>query len=121
MEISGRLLQARVLLRDQQHGELTEVTVVDNVKLQETQTALPGDLPLLVTGQWLHATEANSPQAKVTVKGEPAHMEGRGMSLTGPNIHIDRGANLLTMEGPGRMEKFLDRDLENRPLSQPGT
>ena len=144
MEISGRLLQARVLLRDkqpgesteitgdpvaaakareerdQQHGELTEVTVIDNVKLQETQTALPGELPLLVTGQWLHATEANTPRTKVTVKGEPAHMEGRGMSLTGPNIQIDRGANLLTMEGPGRMEKFLDRDLEDRPLSQPG-
>ncbi len=48
-------------------------------------------------------------------------MEGRGMSLTGPNIHIDRGANVLTMEGPGRMEKFLVRDLEDRPLSQPGT
>ena len=121
MEISGRLLQARVLLRDQQHGELSEVTVIDNVKLQETQTALPGDLPLLVTGQWLHATEASSPQSKITVKGEPAHMEGRGMSLTGPNIHIDRGANVLTMEGPGRMEKFLDRDLENRPLKQAGT
>lgn len=121
LEISGRLLQARVLLRDQQHGDLTEVTVVDNVKLQETQTAQPNDLPLLVTGQWLHATEASSPQAKVTVKGEPAHMEGRGMSLTGPNIQIDRGTNKLTMEGPGRMEKFLDRDLENRPLSQAGT
>ncbi len=117
IEIRGRLLQARVLLRDQQQGDLTEVTVTDNVKLQETQTALPGDLPLLVTGQWLHATEANSPQAKVTVKGEPAHMEGRGMSLTGPNIHIDRGANVLAMEGPGRMEKVLDRDLENRPLN----
>ena len=121
LEIDGRLLQARVLLADQQHGELTEVTVVDNVKLRETQTAAPGDLPLLVTGQWLHATEANTPQVKVTVKGEPAHMEGRGMSLTGPDIHIDRGANRLTIEGPGRMEKFLDRDLENRPLSQPGT
>ena len=121
MEIRGRLLQARVLLRDQQNGDLTEVTVVNNVNLRETQTALPGDLPLLVTGQWLQATQASSPQAKITVKGQPAHMEGRGMSLTGPNIHIDRGANLLTMEGPGRMEKFLDRNLENRPLSQPGT
>ena len=121
MAISGRLLQARVLLHDQQQGELTEATVVDNVRVEETQTAKPDDLPLLVTGQWLHATEAGSPQAKVTVTGAPAHMQGRGMSLTGPNIHIDRGANRLTMEGPGWMEKFLDRDLENRPLSQPGT
>jgi len=145
MEISGRLLQARVLLRDQQQGdlvevktdnqqlttdnrhrdqqqgELTEVMVIDNVKLRETQTALPGDLPLLITGQWLHATEASSLRAKVTVKGEPAHMEGRGMSLTGPNIQIDRGANTLTMKGPGRMEKLLDRDLENQPLKQAET
>ncbi len=107
-----------MLLRDQQHGDLTEVTVVDNVKLQETQTALPGDRPLLVTGQWLHATEANSPQAKVTVKGEPAHMEGRGMSLTGPNIHIDRGANVLSMEGPGRMEK-VPRSRPGKPAPEP--
>ena len=121
LEINGRLLQARVILQDQQHGDLTEVTVVDHVNLRETQTAAPGDLPLVVTGQWLHATEASSPQAKVTVTGEPAHMEGRGMSLTGPNIHIDRGANVLSMEGPGQMDKLLDRDLENRPLSQAGT
>jgi lipopolysaccharide export system protein LptA len=135
LEIIGRLLQARVLLRDrgptvlrgegkpsaEQQGELTEVTVVDNVRLRETQTASPSDKPLLVTGQWLHATEANSPQAKVTVKGEPAHMEGRGMSLTGPNIFIDRGGNVLKMEGPGAMEQFLDHDLENHPLKEGST
>ena len=48
-------------------------------------------------------------------------MEGRGMSLTGPNIDIDRAANLLTMEGPGRMEKLLDHDLDGQPLSKPET
>jgi len=121
LEISGRLLQARVLLRDREHGDLTEIKVIDNVKLRETQTAQARDLPLLVTGQWLHATDASSLQAKVTVKGEPAHMEGRGMSLTGPNIQIDRGANTLKMDGPGQMERFLDSDLENRPLSRAET
>ena len=120
MEINGRLLQARVLLHDWQFKELTEVTVVENVRLVETQTALPDEKPLLITGQWLWAAEANSPRAKVTVIGEPAHMEGRGMGLTGPNIHIDRGTNVLSMEGAGQMDKVLDRDLENRPLSRPG-
>jgi hypothetical protein len=118
LEISGRLLQACLLMRDQQHGELSEVTVTDNLKLQETQTALPTDLPLLVTGQWLHVTQASSPQAKIAVRGKPAHMEGRGMSLTGPSIDIDRGANTLIMDGAGWMERLLDRDLENRPLTQ---
>ncbi len=121
LEISGRLVQARVVLHEKQQGELTEATVTDGVRVVETQTAQVNDLPLLVTGDWLHATDANSPQAKVNVQGKPAHMEGRGMSLTGPSIAIDRGANLLTMDCPGEMEKFLDRDLENRPLSRPGT
>ena len=40
------------------------------------------------------------------------------MSLTGPNIYIDRGANMLTMEGPGWMDSLLDPNLMNRPLGQ---
>jgi hypothetical protein len=48
-------------------------------------------------------------------------MQGRGMALTGPSIVIDRGANLLTMQGSGEMEGLLDHDLENRPLGRPGT
>lgn len=121
LDISGRLVKARVVLHDRQQGELTEAEVVDGVQVVETQTREINDLPLLVTGDWLHATEANSPQAKVTVRGKSAHMKGRGMSLTGPEINIDRGANLLTMSCSGEMERSVDRDLENRPLSRPST
>ena len=120
MEVSGRLLEAHVTLRDRQQGDLTEVTVTDRVQLRETQTEHPADLPLIVTGDSLHAIDANLPRAKVTVVGKPAHMEGRGMNLTGPTIAIDRGANRLTMDGAGNLERTLDRDLENRPLSHPG-
>ena len=122
VEISGRLLQARVTMRDQQHGDLTEVTVIDNVKAARDpdgparRSAAVGHRPMAAR----HGGQLAAGQGS-TVKGEPAHMEGRGMSLTGPNIHIDRGANLLRMEGPGRMEKFLDHDLENRPLKPTGT
>jgi hypothetical protein len=121
MEVSGRLLQAHVVLRDRQQGDLSEVTVIDRVHLQETQTAQPGELPVVVTGDRLDATDANLPQAKVIVVGKPAHMEGRGTSLTGPSIAIDRGANRLTMEGAGTMERAVDRDMDNRPLSRPST
>ena len=121
MEVCGRAIEANVTLHDRRQGDLTEVTVIDHVHLQETQTEHPGDLPLLVTGNTLHAIDANTPRAKVTVFGEPAQMEGRGMSLTGPTIAIDRGANRLTMDGTGFLERTLDRDLENRPLSHPST
>jgi hypothetical protein len=120
MEVSGRLLQANVALRDRKEGDITDVTVIDRVRLLETQTEHPGDLPLVVTGNTLHATDANSPHAKVLVVGKPAHMEGRGTSLTGPSIAIDCGANRLTMEGAGTLERAVDHDMDNRPLSRPG-
>lgn len=120
VDIAGRLLQARVLLHDQQQGELTEVTITDNVRLQETETSVPSDKPVLVTGQWLHAADANQPQANVVVKGEPAHFEGRGLDITGPNIQVDRGANVLKVDGPGQMHLPMDHDMEGRPLNKPG-
>ncbi len=116
MEIVGRLLQARVVMTDRQKGDLTEATVIDNVVLRETRTAQPGDIPLIVTGQRLAATNANTPQAKVVVIGEPAHMEGRSLKLTGPVIELDRGTNRLTMHGPGEMELPIDRDMKGQPL-----
>ena len=91
-----------MVLHDRQQGELTDATVIDGVRLVETQTAQIGDLPLLVTGGSLCATEANSPQAKVTVLGKPAHMEGRGMSLTGPSIAIDAAPTCSPWTVPAR-------------------
>lgn len=119
LEILGSLLQARVRTHEQQQAELLELTVDGNVHFAETQTAAPNEQPLLVTGQRLHVSEANGPNAEATVTGAPAHFEARGLSLTGPNIHFERGANRVGMEGPGRMQAPVDRDMEGRPLPRP--
>ena len=120
LEIRGHLLQARVLLREQQQGELMELTVDGNVHFAETQTAQPNDQPLLVTGKRLHVVDANTPNAAVTVTGEPAHFQGRGLGLTGSNINLHRGANRVWVEGAGQMQVPLDHDMQGRQLREPG-
>jgi hypothetical protein len=118
-EILGRLLHARVLLHDQQPGELLELKVEDKVRFTETQTALASDRPLLVTGDRLHVTDANRPETTVVVTGRPAHVEGRGLGLTGTNINVRRSENLAWIDGPGQMDVPLNQDMEGRPLSNP--
>ena len=127
MEITGRVLRARVVLTDMKpkdvtagRAELVKLTIEGQARLAETQTALPGERPLLVTGDVVQADDANGPGAVVTIVGRPAHFEGRGLSLTAANIHLDRGANRLWIDGGGRMQTPLDRDLQGQPLRTPG-
>ena len=43
------------------------------------------------------------------------------MLLSGPNINLHGSSNRLGIDGPGRMQLPLKKDLEGRPLAQPGT
>jgi lipopolysaccharide export system protein LptA len=118
--INGRTVRAKVIMRDAQHTDLAELMMEDNVRLVETQTAAPGERPLMVAGERLHVVDAYAPYAAVTIAGSPARFEGRGLSLTGPNINLNRGTNRLWIDGPGRMGLPLDRDLQNRPMPNGG-
>jgi lipopolysaccharide export system protein LptA len=118
LEISGRVLEAKVLRREPTN-EISELTVIDNVRFRETQTAQPNEEPVLVTGTRLHVTDANLPSAAATVVGTPARFEGRGLRLSGPNINLNRGQNRLWVTGPGQMEVPVDRDLQGQPLAGP--
>jgi lipopolysaccharide export system protein LptA len=121
-EVIGRLMRARVEMV-QQKAELAELTVDGAARFAETQTAQPGERPMLVTGERLHVADANLPQTAITVTGapdRPAHFEGRGMGLNGPNINLNRGGNRLWIDGGGQMQLPLDRDLQGQPLRTPG-
>jgi lipopolysaccharide export system protein LptA len=119
LRISGRLLRARMLLRDNGPSALCELTAEDGVELVETQTKLPDERPLLVRGDRLHVVDADKPYTAVTVTGQPAHFQARGLALTGSNISLNRGTNRLWIDGPGQMDLLVDRDLEGRPLRSP--
>jgi len=117
--VEGGSLQA-TLLRSAAGSELAMLTVEDNVRIRETQTVEPGAKPVIITGDQVCVFDASKPTMSATVKGNLAHVEGRGMSLSGPNIHINCGTNKLEVQGPGGMELPLDRDFQGRPLSRAG-
>ncbi len=128
LEIHGRRLLAEILLpadlkpggmSGSSQAELSELTVEDNVSFRETRTARPDERPLLITGKWLKVGRANRPDATARVLGQPAHFEGRGLSLTGSNLNLDGKTNHLWIDGPGRMEVLVDRDMEGKPLATP--
>jgi len=119
-DISGRRLRLRVSLAGEE-PEVTEALVEDGVRLVQTQVARPEDKPLLVTGDHVHLVQPTPETGVVTVHGtdtQPAHVEARGLTLDGQVIHLDRGANRLRIDSPGRMTYPIDRDLEGNLLDQ---
>jgi hypothetical protein len=110
-DVVGRLFQARVTLGGPQ-ATVSRLKIEDNVQLLQTQTARPGERPIVIRGDSLDATNLNSPQTLVRVVGRPARFEGP-LAITGPNINVDSAANRVSIDGPGQMEIPL-------PPSPPG-
>jgi lipopolysaccharide export system protein LptA len=117
--VLGNLLRCRVAMRGEQ-AELSKLMVDGQVRCQETQTTQPNEQPLLIVGDRIQVLDVSQPHATVTITGAPAHFEYRGLGLTGTNINLNRGTNRLWIDGAGRMDLVVDRDLEGRPMSQPG-
>src|SRR5262249_23640725 len=87
--------------------------------LQETQTAKPGERALEVTGDFVHATQTEPDAGQVTVTGNPAHVEGRGLSLTGAAVNLDQQTNKVWIDGRGVMTLIAERDMQGEKLSRP--
>ncbi len=113
------MLKAQVVL-SATSSELAELVIEENASLVETQTDVPGQRPVVITGDQVRVLDASKPTMSARVTGNLAHVEGRGMSMSGPNIHLNCGTNQLLIQGPGRMELPLDRDFQGRLLSRPG-
>jgi hypothetical protein len=119
VEVTGRLLRARVLFSGQQ-ATVSDLSIEDGVQFLETQTSRPDERPLLIRGDRLDAANLSAAGGSLTITGRPARFEGRGLGLTGSNIRLDRGQNRLWIEGAGQMDLPMAADLEGRPLAVPG-
>jgi lipopolysaccharide export system protein LptA len=126
-KISGGVLRARVTTQNEENPALAEITIEDRVRLEESQTAATDERPVLILGDRLHGLDLSYPSATVSIVGNPAHFEGRGIALNGANIHLDRGANRLWIDGPGRMDLPLSSQaagqalMPGQPINMQGT
>ena len=95
-----------------------DITVDGKVYLSETQTATPGDLPLMVTGTKLRVQNASLPSAAIRISGEPSNVQARGLNMTGAEIQMNRASNRIWMNGPGWMTLPVDRESDGRPAQK---
>lgn len=112
---------ARMLINvEGQAMRVREVVVEKNVKLTETKTRLPSELPLLIQGDNLQLTQTTPTSSLVVVTGSPAYVEARGMTLSSGKLTLDRPnpqSNLLGVPGQGVMTLPMDKDLQGRPTA----
>jgi len=113
--VEGELLRAQVALVGEK-SEVAKLRVEGNAQVVETQTNRPHQKPIRVLGSLIEVTNASKPYAAVTLSGNPAQFEGRGLRLVGPSIQLNRGTSHLSVAGPGQMEILVPRDLQGRPI-----
>lgn len=112
-KVEGRLLQIEFLMQDRQSPVLSRMTLEEGVHVTEIETLHPTDRPVMFSGSLLDVTNAQDPEATIiTLTGQPAHFEARGLGLTGSNINVNRGANRMWIDGPGQMDLPLPPEMQ---------
>jgi hypothetical protein len=99
----GKLIQIQLVKQGEAEPALETALIVGAAHLRELAAVDATEPPLDVRGDKLHLTGGETPSATVNVYGRPAHVAARGLTMTAGNVHLDRGANRLWIEGPGAM------------------
>jgi hypothetical protein len=102
-EVQGELVRMQVLLQGEKI-QLEDLIIRDRVRIDETRTAEPGQVPVRISGDLVTLRGGTTPQAQIDISGNPAVVGGRGMSLAGRAIHVRRGENRLWIDGPGEAQ-----------------
>jgi hypothetical protein len=117
----GELLETWMIYQsrtavEQATARLQEAKIKGHVWFVESPSAQNEEQPLDIHGEELHLEHADT-NAQVAVLGRldsPATVVARGMTLSGQNVHVDRGQNRLWIDGIGRMT------IEGRPAASDG-
>ncbi|MDR1382235.1 MAG: hypothetical protein LBJ67_00090 [Planctomycetaceae bacterium] len=87
-----------------------QIIMTKSVKLDERALAGAASDPIHLSGAKVHIRKPDSPETSVTIFGDSkitgghAMFIGRGVTLMGANINVDRAKNLFWVDGQGRLE-----------------
>lgn len=116
MHIVADVISVRTL-QDGSKSEVAEVVTERNVHIKQDRGE--GVPPMEVHGERLHLWNHIGNKQIVDVTGLPAEVRDRGLRLEGAKIHLDRGRNLLSVQGAGKLRLPLQSGLDGRKLNQP--
>ncbi len=99
--VGGEKIRLQAILRGQ-NFELDDLFIDGKADILETRTPAPNQEPFFARGDWLQLRQGSVPAATtVELKGQPAEIGGRGMSLKGRTIELERGKNEVRINGLG--------------------
>jgi hypothetical protein len=99
--VGGEKIQLRAIVRGQVF-DLDNLDIEGKADILETRTPAPNQEPFFARGDWLQLRQGSVPAATtVELKGQPAEIGGRGMSLKGRTIELERGKNEVRINGLG--------------------
>ena len=117
-DIVGETLQMLVTVR-QKKPEVTSIDVDGRVVFNESSPATTSKAPLNVQADHLRVENADSPSAKIELRGKPATIAADGMLIRTENLQIHRGTSRAWVNAPGEIEMSVDRDLSGNRLAAP--
>ena len=122
-DIVGKKLDMLVTVRNRK-PEVTSIDVDGHVVFNEspdTNSTGPGAAkePLKVEADHLRVTNADSPDAELSLSGNPATITADGMVIRTQNLQVHRGTSRAWVNAPGEIEMLVDRDLNGKLLAQP--
>jgi lipopolysaccharide export system protein LptA len=116
--VKADLIRVQVM-REGEESKISEVDTEGQVHI--TQQHKPGELPLDLTGDWLHLRNyaGSNDNQIVDIKGRPARVQDRKMQLEGPEIHFDRITNNANVKGAGVLRVPVPNGMDGKPLAVP--
>ena len=108
------------VLRDPQDSRLNHVAEVwGEGAIALAQERPNGEAPFRVDGQKLHVVNNSEFDQTIHLHGNPGHVRDRGMHLEGNDLHVDRAANRMWVDGAGLLQLPVNSTLEGKPLDKP--
>jgi hypothetical protein len=96
---------------------IREVTVHKNLRFERFDLTDPSAPPLRISGDQFRLTGGIRGDAEVVIAGAPAEVNAEGVSIEGPEIHLQQRKNRVFIEQPG---KVTIRDLPAALASESG-
>ena len=83
--------------------ELSQLMARDRVELDEIPNAATTEIPLAIRGDYVHVDQREIQRSVAIVQGRPGRVAGRGMTIDGGRITLNRGENTLLVDTPGHL------------------
>lgn len=116
--IDGDTLDIGVIVRNSQ-PQISSLDVRGELEFREESVRSTGVQPFVASGQELQVRNAETPAAKISLRGQPATITAAGMAIEAVELQVNRGTSAANIDAPGQLLIPIQRDLQGQLLAQP--